>query len=136
MARRTTAPPDLDPRFSVPLRGVAVDDQTRCAHYDEAWDVIALRCGCCETYHPCHRCHDEAAGLPARPWPRARFDEPAVLCGACSTTLTARAYLGAADACSVCGAAFNPGCAAHHGLYFEGEGGVAEAEPAPPARAS
>ena len=119
MGRRTTAPPDLDPRFGVPLRGVAVDGQTRCAHYDEAWDVVALRAGCCGVYHPCHRCHAETAGHPAQPWPRARFDEPAVLCGACGATMTARAYLDAGDACPACGAAFNPGCAAHHDLYFE-----------------
>ena len=120
-SRRTTRPPDLDGRFAVPLRGVSVDAQTRCAHYDGPTDVVALRCGACGTYHPCHRCHAETADHESAPWPRRRFDEPAVLCGACRTTLTARAYLDADDACPACGAAFNPGCAAHHGLYFEPE---------------
>lgn len=117
--RRTTRPPETDPRFPVPLRGVAVDAQTRCAHYDGPLDVVALRCACCDTYHPCHRCHEETAGHAAEPWPRARVDEPAVLCGACGRTLTARAYLDGGHACPACGAAFNPGCAAHRDLYFE-----------------
>ena len=117
--RRTTRPPALDGRFDVPLRGVEVDAQTRCAHYGGPTDVIALRCGCCETYHPCHRCHEAVTGRGPTPWPRARLDEPAVLCGACRTALSARAYLGSGYACPACGAAFNPGCAAHRDLYFE-----------------
>lgn len=121
--RRTTCPPHLDGRFEVPLRGVEVDANTRCAHYDGPTDVVALRCGCCETYHPCHRCHEAVTGREATPWPRVRFGEPAVLCGACGATLTAPAYLDAGHACPACGAAFNPGCAAHHDRYFEGSRG-------------
>lgn len=119
MSRETTREPGHDGRFPVPLRGVAVGPQTRCAHYDGPRDVVALRFGCCGVYYPCHRCHDDAAGHPAEPWPRARFDEPAVLCGVCRTTMTAGAYLASGSACPACGAAFNPGCAAHHHLYFE-----------------
>ncbi|ERG93347.1 MAG: hypothetical protein J07HQW1_03408 [Haloquadratum walsbyi J07HQW1] len=52
------------------------------------------------------------------PWPAERFDDPAVLCGVCRTTLSARAYLNTAAMCPACGAAFNPGCRQHHGLYF------------------
>ena len=120
MDRQTSTPPALDRRFAVPLRGVSVDAETRCAHYDGVTDVVALRAGCCGTYHPCYLCHDETEDHPARPWPRARFDEPAVLCGACGTTMTAPAYLGSGHACPACGAAFNPACAAHRDLYFEG----------------
>ena len=118
--RRTTRALDVDVRFAVPLRGVGVDGQTRCVHYDGVRDVIALRAGCCDTYHPCHRCHDETEDHPARVWPRSRFDEPAVLCGVCQTTMTVLAYLASGHACPACGAAFNPGCAAHYDLYFEG----------------
>jgi len=110
----------VDPRFPVPLRGVRVDAQTRCAHYPSPRDVIALRCGACEVYVPCHLCHEATADHPLAPWPRDRFDEPAVLCGVCRETLTAREYLASASDCPRCGAAFNPGCAAHHALYFEG----------------
>jgi len=118
--RETTTAPDADPRFEVPLRGVAVDPETRCAHWDDPVDVVALRFGCCETYYPCDACHDAAADHEAVPWPRERFDEPAVLCGVCGTTLTATAYLDGDDACPACGAPFNPGCRAHRDRYFEG----------------
>ena len=121
--RRTTRAPDLDGRFAVPLRGVGVDAETRCAHYDGPTDVVALRAGCCDTYHPCHLCHDETEGHPAQPWPRSRFDEPAVLCGACGATHAAPVYLASGRACPACGAPFNPGCAQHYDLYFEGGAG-------------
>ncbi len=117
--RRTTREPDVDDRFSVPLRGVAVDPETRCAHWDADVDVVALRFGCCEAYHPCCACHEAVADHPAEPWPRDRFDEPAVLCGSCETTLSAREYLDCDDACPHCGAAFNPGCRRHRDRYFE-----------------
>ncbi|MDZ5810846.1 CHY zinc finger protein [Halorubrum sp. AD140] len=145
--RRTTTAPATDDRFAVPLRGVAVDPETRCAHWDGPVDVVALRFGCCEAYYPCDACHDATTDHETEPWPRDRFDELAVLCGACRTVLTAREYLdGEAqraagseghspsgnraspgdsretpddDACPRCGAAFNPGCRAHRDRYFE-----------------
>ncbi|RLM68820.1 hypothetical protein DVK07_09085 [Halorubrum sp. Atlit-26R] len=104
------------------MRGIDVDSETRCAHWDDPVDVVALRFGCCETYYPCDACHDAAADHEAVPWPRDRFDEPAVLCGACRTTLTARTYLDSDDTCPACGAAFNPGCRKHRDRYFEVEG--------------
>ncbi len=121
--RETTTAPDTDSRFAVPLRGVAVDPETRCAHWDDAVDVVAFRFACCGTYYPCSACHDAATDHEAVPWPRGRFAEPAVLCGACRASLTARRYLGAGeDACPACGAAFNPGCRRHRDRYFERPG--------------
>ena len=132
--RRTTTRPATDDRFSVPLRGVAVGPETRCVHWDDPVDVVAIRFGCCETYYPCDACHDAATDHEAEPWPRARFDEPAVLCGVCGATLSAREYLAGDsealraagsrtqsddDSCPECGAAFNPGCRAHWDRYFE-----------------
>ena len=140
--RRTTREPALDDRFAVLLRGVAVDPETRCAHWDSERDVVALRFGCCAVFSPCHACHAETADHDPEPWPRTRFGEPAVLCGVCGTTLSARAYLGGDseglrasdsegqsssgsrakpdnDACPACGAAFNPGCRRHRDRYFE-----------------
>ena len=117
--RRTTHAPALDDRFAVPLRGVAVGPETRCEHWDADLDVVALRFGCCETFSPCHACHAETANHDPEPWPRARFDDPAVLCGACGSTLSARMYLDSNDACPACGAAFNPGCRRHRDRYFE-----------------
>nr|WP_321168892.1 CHY zinc finger protein [Halorubrum sp. CBA1125] len=96
-----------------------MDPETRCAHWDAPVDVVALRFGCCESYAPCFACHLAVADHEPDPWPRDRFDEPAVLCGVCGETLTARAYLDGDDACPHCGAAFNPGCRAHRDRYFE-----------------
>jgi uncharacterized CHY-type Zn-finger protein len=102
------------------VRGVAVGPETRCAHYDGKRDVIALRFGCCETFYPCHACHAAVADHESEPWPRERFDDPAVLCGGCGTALSARSYLEADHECPACSAAFNPGCEAHYSRYFEG----------------
>jgi len=116
---RTTLPPKIDDRFEEPLRGVDVDPETRCAHYDGRVDVIALRCAACLAYYPCAACHDAVCSHPLEPWPRERVDDPAVLCGVCDRTITALAYLDGDDRCPHCGAAFNPGCRAHRDRYFE-----------------
>ncbi len=118
MPRQTTRS-GTDDRFPVPLRGVAVDSETRCAHWDSPVDVVALRFGCCETYYPCFECHAAVSDHDPVVWPRPRFDEPAVLCGVCRETLTAQAYLDSDDSCPHCGAEFNPGCRRHRHLYFE-----------------
>jgi len=119
MPRRTTQAPAVDPRFRVPLRGVSVDDETRCLHGEEPVDVVALRFACCEGYYPCYACHEATTDHEPRQWPRARFDEPAVLCGVCRETLTAEHYLSGGNRCPHCGAAFNPSCREHRHLYFE-----------------
>jgi uncharacterized CHY-type Zn-finger protein len=120
-ARRTTHPPETDERFRVPLHGVAVDPATRCDHYDDAVDVVAIRFACCDSYYPCFRCHDTLTAHDAERVPRRAFDDPGVLCGVCGTALSVRAYLDCDDACPVCGAAFNPGCRRHRDRYFDVE---------------
>ncbi|MFD1562125.1 CHY zinc finger protein [Haloarchaeobius amylolyticus] len=107
---------------SSPVRGVDVDQETRCAHYHTDRDVVAFRFACCEHYYPCFRCHEERADHETVPWPRDRFDEPSVLCGVCETELTVPEYLAADYRCPACDAAFNPGCANHAALYFETAG--------------
>ncbi|MFT4882227.1 MAG: putative CHY-type Zn-finger protein [Natronomonas sp.] len=102
------------------VHGVAVGPETRCAHYQTERDVIALRFGCCARFYPCLSCHGGVADHEPEPWPRARFEEPAVLCGVCGSGLSARAYLNADHTCPACGVAFNPGCADHYDQYFEG----------------
>lgn len=116
--RRTTEPPGTDGRFSVPLRGLAVDADTRCGHYDDAVDVVAIRFPCCGCYYPCFRCHEAVTDHDAERVPREAFDEPAVRCGVCGTTLSVREYLDCDDACPACDAAFNPGCRRHRDRYF------------------
>jgi uncharacterized CHY-type Zn-finger protein len=103
------------------VRGVAVDEQTRCTHYDGPRDVVALRFPCCETYHPCFRCHAAVADHEPAVWPTSAFDRAAVLCGVCGTELRIEEYLGT-TACPDCAAAFNPGCRNHYDRYFAVEG--------------
>ncbi|GAD53894.1 hypothetical protein MBEHAL_2654 [Halarchaeum acidiphilum MH1-52-1] len=100
------------------VRGVAIDADTRCAHYDTARDVVAIRAACCDTYFACHACHAAVADHEWRVLPRDAFDDPAVLCGACGATLTVREYADCDDACPDCGHAFNPGCKRHWERYF------------------
>ncbi|HVX07717.1 CHY zinc finger protein [Humibacter sp.] len=99
------------------VHGPVVDDEARCIHYRTPLDVVAIRFACCGEYYPCHRCHDETADHPSRPWPAGSDHELAVLCGVCGTELTIASYRGA-DACPRCAAPFNPRCALHYPLYF------------------
>jgi uncharacterized CHY-type Zn-finger protein len=117
--RRTTRAPELDPRFDVPVRGVDVGPETRCAHYHGPRDVIAIRFACCDVFYPCHACHEAIADHAPERWPPDRFDASAVLCGQCETVLTIEQYLTAEPTCPACGTAFNPGCERHHNRYFE-----------------
>jgi uncharacterized CHY-type Zn-finger protein len=114
----TTRAPTTDGRFSVPLRGIAVDPDTRCAHYDGLRDVIAIRFACCDVYYPCFKCHRETTTHDPTRLAANEKHEPAVLCGACGHTMTAGAYRRAAHACPRCDAPFNPGCHAHWDRYF------------------
>ncbi len=101
------------------IHGTEVNERTQCAHYHSERDIIAIKHPCCATFYACIKCHDEAADHAATVWSRAQFDEPAVYCGNCHSTLSISQYLGCANACPVCQAAFNPGCANHYPLYFE-----------------
>ena len=118
--RRTTHAPETDDRFAVPVRGVEVGPETRCAHYHDSRDVIAIRFPCCDTFYPCHACHVETTDHGTRQWPADQFDVPAVLCGTCEAVLTIQQYLDADHTCPSCGATFNPHCARHYDRYFEG----------------
>ncbi len=119
--RRTVTPLETDGRFPVPLCGVAVDAETRCDHYASTRDVVAIRFPCCDRYYPCFRCHAAVADHEPERLPADEFDEAAVLCGRCGSTLSVDAYLDCDDACPDCGAAFNPGCRRHRDRYFEVE---------------
>lgn len=104
------------------VRGVGLDDDTRCAHYGTEQDVVAIRFGCCEAYYACFECHRVLADHSAVPWPVDRREEPAVRCGVCGTSMPAPVYVSTAT-CPDCGAAFNPDCATHYGRYFGWLGG-------------
>ncbi len=116
---RTTVAPEADDRFGVPVRGVDVGPETRCAHYHGPQDIVAIRFPCCKAFYPCFACHKEATDHEARRWPAGQFDVPAVLCGECQAVLTIQHYLDADHTCLSCGADFNPNCARHYDRYFE-----------------
>jgi uncharacterized CHY-type Zn-finger protein len=101
------------------VTGVSMDGETRCAHYHEKRDIIAIKFKCCRTWFPCHQCHAELAGHASNVWPKEEFDTPAILCGGCGGQLTIREYLESNSACPRCRRRFNPGCASHHHLYFQ-----------------
>lgn len=104
--------------FSPPVQGIALDPQTRCAHWHSPLDVIAIKTACCDTYYACKDCHVALADHPLATWPRAQWSTPAVLCGVCRHELTIDAYLACDYTCPSCAAAFNPGCVNHHHFYF------------------
>ena len=98
--------------------GRTVDDETRCVHYATEVDIVAIRFACCDRYYPCHACHEEAESHPVVVRPRAEWDAPGILCGACGTELSVTAYR-AGESCPACSADFNPRCRLHWDLYFE-----------------
>ena len=103
----------------VEVLGVDVDTETRCGHYAGPTDVIALKFKCCDAWYPCIDCHRAVADHAADVWPLSEREERAILCGVCGHQLTIVAYLACESRCPECAAKFNPGCAAHHHLYFE-----------------
>jgi uncharacterized CHY-type Zn-finger protein len=100
------------------LRGVRVDGLTRCAHYNSAVDVIAIKMQCCGEYFACKDCHDTLADHPLQPWRRDQYAERAVLCGVCKSELSIAGYLESSTQCPICSASFNPRCSEHHDFYF------------------
>jgi len=108
----------VNPTGRPQIRGVNVDEETRCAHYHSPLDIIAIKLRCCDSYYACKECHDVLADHSLAPWPAASFDTHAILCGACGAELTINEYLGCGSRCPRCGAGFNPGCARHHHFYF------------------
>ena len=101
------------------VRGVGVDQQTHCVHYDSERDLVAVRLKCCETFYACIRCHEELAGHSPIVWSKDEREVHAIFCGQCHNTFSIAEYLNCQDSCPRCSAAFNPRCVHHHHLYFE-----------------
>lgn len=99
--------------------GKVIDDQTRCVHYHQVNDIIAIKFKCCGAYFPCHACHEETSDHEIVKWAVDEFDERAILCGVCKEELTIAEYLKSGEKCPKCKALFNPNCKLHHSLYFE-----------------
>lgn len=102
------------------VHGVGLDAQTRCVHYKTDLDIIAIRMRCCGLYYACKDCHDALADHPIEVWTQPEWDQPAVLCGACTQEMSIEQYMASGNRCPACGAAFNPGCRKHYHFYFVG----------------
>jgi uncharacterized CHY-type Zn-finger protein len=100
------------------VRGIDLDNETRCAHYKTAVDIIAIKMRCCGVYYACKDCHEALAGHQSELWPQSEWNQPAVLCGVCQHELTITEYMASGNRCPNCGAAFNPGCRNHYHFYF------------------
>jgi len=105
--------------------GIQLDAQTRCAHYNSPFDVIAIKMRCCSTYFACKDCHDALADHPLERWRPHERARRAILCGVCRSELTIAQYLESSGYCPRCKALFNPGCREHHDYYFAGTGTTA-----------
>jgi len=99
--------------------GKPVDNQTRCVHWHSELDIIAIKFKCCDKYYPCFSCHEEEADHEHQVWPKAEFDQKAILCGVCGNVLTIADYMASGNTCPTCKSGFNPGCSKHYHLYFE-----------------
>lgn len=108
--------------------GINLDAQTRCAHYHGPTDIIAIKMKCCGVYYACKDCHLALAQHPIEVWEYAKWDEKAILCGACGGELTIREYMRSEFRCPGCHAEFNPGCRNHHHYYFEAPANTANSK--------
>lgn len=100
------------------IKGLLVDEQTRCEHYHTELDIIAIKFKCCDTFYPCYQCHEAFENHPTEHWKPCEFEEKAILCGKCKELLSINEYLGT-NICPNCKASFNPKCANHYDLYFD-----------------
>ena len=118
-----------------PVHSLAVYADSKCAHYHSELDIVALRHPCCGKFYACVACHDALESHRAAPWPRSRWGEPAVCCGACGTVITVLAYMDryaqneAAVTCPACSSGWNPKCKRHWTRYFDMGTAESEAEP-------
>ncbi len=101
------------------VHGIGVDAESRCAHYREPVDIVAIKMKCCGVYYACKDCHIELADHEIERWPSHDWNEKAILCGACGEELTIHAYLAGGYRCPKCAAEFNPACRNHYQFYFE-----------------
>ena len=101
------------------VKGIKVDKNTRCSHYNSPVDIISIKFKCCKQYYACFYCHEEISEHTPQIWNKAEFNTKAVFCGNCNNEITIHGYLNCKNKCPVCNANFNPRCSNHHPLYFE-----------------
>lgn len=55
------------------VRGANVDPQTRCAHFNQPVDIIAIKMKCCGVYYACKDCHAALADHEIKVWPQPEW---------------------------------------------------------------
>jgi len=105
-------------KFLVKIEGIKLDHQSRCDHWYDSHDIVALKFPCCQRWFACFDCHKELTDHPSQRWQREQFDEKAIFCGHCQHLLTIDEYLTSNHQCPHCNSGFNPGCQKHYSLYF------------------
>lgn len=103
----------------VTVKGLLVDDHTRCNHYKSGLDIIAIKFKCCLQYYACIHCHEEMATHSKLLWSQAEWNTKAILCGNCKHEMSINEYLNGNYKCLKCNADFNPKCSNHNHLYFD-----------------
>ncbi len=104
---------------NIKVYGIDLDFQTRCKHYHEKRDIIAIQMKCCNKFYACSLCHDEIENHEIKPWNKNEFHIKAVLCGNCGELITIDEYINCKFICPNCGGLFNPNCKKHYNLYFD-----------------
>ncbi|PBB05118.1 CHY zinc finger protein [Salimicrobium humidisoli] len=100
------------------IHGIRLDDKTRCHHYHNYEDVVAIKFYCCGEYYACIKCHEEMAEHEVEVWPSGRQGEPGIYCGNCRREMAVAVYKKQTE-CPYCSHPFNPGCRLHFPHYFE-----------------
>lgn len=100
------------------IKGLLIDDETRCKHYHSPMDIVAIKFKCCNIFYPCYECHEVFEDHKVERWKVSEFKEEAILCGSCKKTLSIQEYIQTGH-CSHCKSLFNPKCSYHYHLYFE-----------------
>ncbi|KAL6940858.1 hypothetical protein ACO0QE_004776 [Hanseniaspora vineae] len=112
------------------IKGLLVDDESRCEHWHSDLDVVALKFKCCPAvYYCCYSCHLEVNNIDPETGSApngqhqiekfSRSDDTVklIMCGACKTEMTFTEYTKNMK-CYNCKHDFNPRCKLHYDLYF------------------
>ncbi|SCV02318.1 LANO_0F16710g1_1 [Lachancea nothofagi CBS 11611] len=106
-------------------RGLLIDNQTRCVHWNSELDIVCFKFKCCQKFYSCHSCHDSLETHTTKRYSLTKDQkEPVVLCGACRNIMTFDQYqsklaCGSHLQCPSCRAPFNPNCKLHYSIYFD-----------------
>ncbi|SCU94390.1 LAFA_0F21550g1_1 [Lachancea sp. 'fantastica'] len=108
-------------------KGLLIDNQSRCVHWNSQLDVVCFKLKCCQHYYACHSCHDALESHPVQKYNISQDPSShVVLCGVCRNTMSFNQYRSKTASirdqslqCPFCCASFNPNCKLHYSIYFD-----------------